>query len=147
MNRLTLVALAGALIMGLPHAAAAADLLPPPGSAAQYETYQPCGEARALNRIVHRFDHQVRNVPGLPPVGISSFANIAEHRYLPALPDRPIARRYCNATVWLTDGNHRRIWYLIESGQGFAGMGDNVEFCIDGFDRWNVYDGHCRVLK
>jgi hypothetical protein len=30
---------------------------------------------------------------------------------------------------------------------GFAGMGDNVEFCVSGFDRWYVYNGRCRVLR
>lgn len=145
MTRPMLAALTGAFFMAMPQAAPAADLGAAP--VARYDLYHPCGEARVLNRIMRRFDHQVRNVPGLPLVSISAFDNIAEHRYLPAIPDRPIARRYCNASVWLSDGNRRHIWYLIESGQGFAGIGDNVEFCVDGFDRWNVYDGHCRVLR
>ena len=28
----------------------------------------------------------------------------------------------------------------------FASIGDNVEFCVSGFDRWMVYNGRCRVL-
>ena len=30
---------------------------------------------------------------------------------------------------------------------GFASIGDNVEFCVAGFDRWMVYNGRCRVLR
>jgi len=107
-----------------------------------------CAEPWVLNRITHRFHHQVHNVPHLPDVDITDFRRIRERRYLPALgEERPIARRYCGATVALSDGRERSIWYLIEGGQGFASIGDNVEFCVSGFDRWMVYNGHCRVLR
>jgi hypothetical protein len=36
---------------------------------------------------------------------------------------------------------------LIEGRMGFAGIGENVEFCVSGFDRWLVYNGRCRVLQ
>ena len=55
--------------------------------------------------------------------------------------DRPIGRTYCGATVILSDGDGRDIWYLIEEGQGYASIGNNVEFCVSGFDRWYVYNG------
>ena len=58
-----------------------------------------------------------------------------------------IARRYCGGTANMSDGQQRTIWYLIEDGMGLAGMGDNVEFCISGLDRWLVYNGSCRVLR
>ncbi len=107
-----------------------------------------CGEPWVLRKITSRFRHQVRHVPHLPQVDITDFRLIHQHRYLPALGEqRPIARRYCGATVDLSDGRSRDIWYLIESGQGFASIGDNVEFCVSGFDRWNVYNGRCRVLR
>lgn len=107
-----------------------------------------CSERWVLNRITRNFAHQVRNVPNLPNVAISDFHNIQENRYLPAQEDRPIGRRYCGATVALSDGGNRDIWYLIEEGQGFAAMGgNNVEFCVSGFDRWLVYNGRCRVLR
>lgn len=106
-----------------------------------------CAENRVLNRISSRFNHQVRNVPNLPLVDIVRFDRIRENRYLPEMPDRPIERRYCQAVVTLSDGNHRDVWYLIEHRTGFAGIGRNVEFCVAGFDRWNVYGGRCRVLR
>jgi capsid protein len=108
-----------------------------------------CAEPRYLAKITKGFDHQVKHVPNLPDVAITDFRNIHEHRYEPGYEtdsDAPIARRYCGAKVVLSDGRSRDLWYLIESRMGFAGMGDNVEFCVSGFDRWNVYNGRCRVL-
>ncbi len=106
-----------------------------------------CGESWVLNRITNRFRYQVTHVPHLEDVSIVDFRGIHEHRYLPAREDRPIGRRYCGATVALSNGRDRTVWYLIEEGQGFASMGDNVEFCVAGFDRWLVYNGRCRVLR
>jgi len=106
-----------------------------------------CAESWVLNKITSRFRHQVSNVPNLPNVAIVDFQRIHQHRYLPASDEWPIGRRYCGATVALSDGQSRSIWYLIEEGQGFASLGDNVEFCVAGFDRWMVYNGRCRVLR
>jgi capsid protein len=58
-----------------------------------------------------------------------------------------IGRRYCGATVVLSDGSKRDLWYLIESRMGFVAANQNVEFCVSGFDRWFVYNGRCRVLR
>jgi hypothetical protein len=106
-----------------------------------------CGEAWVLNRITNRFRYQVRHVPHLPDVDIVDFRGVHQNRYLPASEKWPIARHYCRAQVALSDGRDRSIFYLIERGQGFASMGDNVEFCVSGFDRWMVYNGRCRVLR
>ncbi|MFC3207683.1 hypothetical protein [Aquamicrobium soli] len=106
-----------------------------------------CAQPWVLNRITSRFRYQVHNVPNLPDVAIVDFQRIRENRYLPASEQWPIGRRYCGATVALSDGQSRPIWYLIEEGQGFASVGNNVEFCVAGFDRWMVYNGRCRVLR
>jgi hypothetical protein len=106
-----------------------------------------CGNPKVLGRISARFDHQVRNVPHLPQVAIADFLNVRENRYLPQREDRPIERRYCQAVATLSNGHSRDVWYLIERPMGFAGIGSNVEFCVSGFDRWNVYGGRCRVLR
>ncbi|MDH6229941.1 capsid protein [Mesorhizobium soli] len=106
-----------------------------------------CAESRFLNKIIHRFRYQVRHVPGLPDVEIASFLNIHENRFLPLAYRQPIPRLYCGAQAVLTDGTQHDIWYVIEGGMGFASIGDNVEFCVAGFDRWYVYDGRCRVLR
>ena len=57
-------------------------------------------------------------MPNLKDVRIEQFHRMHEHRYIPAGEDRPIARRYCGATVTLSDGDYREIWYLIEEGHG-----------------------------
>ena len=106
-----------------------------------------CGHDRVLNRIVDRFAYQVRHVPNLPDVGILDFYQVTEVRYEPQGENRPIERRYCRATVALSDGDSRTVRYLIERPMGFAGIGSNVEFCVAGFDRWYVYNGRCRVLR
>ena len=107
-----------------------------------------CMNTGVLGRIQSKFRHQVTHVPNLPNVAITDFQNITLRRWLPAIPEeRPIARLYCGADVSLSDGMQRKIWYLVEEGMGFAGTGYNVEFCVDGFDRWNVYSGACRILR
>ncbi|MCC5778015.1 hypothetical protein H7H48_03060 [Nitratireductor sp. B36] len=106
-----------------------------------------CADARVHSTIQKRFRYQVTHVPNLPNVDIVDFYGSYQTRYSPSSYDSPIERRYCRATARLSDGRDRTIWYLIEYGQGFAGLGNNVEFCVSGFDRWNVYDGHCRVLR
>lgn len=128
---------------GMP-AASAADL---PGYVYEGNDGSVCGDARVLNRITERFRYQVHHVPHLPAVDIVDFRAIHQNRYLPASETWPIARHYCRAQVALSDGRDRSIWYLIERGQGFASIGDNVEFCVSGFDRWLVYNGRCRVLR
>jgi hypothetical protein len=106
-----------------------------------------CEDPLILAKITDRFRHQAFMVHHLPGLRIVDFQQIHEHRYLPYSEDWPIARRYCGATAELSDGRSRTIWYLIEDGMGLAGLGDNVEFCVSGFDRWMVYNGRCRVLR
>lgn len=116
-------------------------------SAAGDRTAAECSNAEILSRIQSKFRHQVTHVPHLPDVDIVEFRKIHQHRYIPFGEKRPIARRYCGATAALSDGKRRTIWYLIEDRMGFAGVGDGVEFCVSGFDRWFVYNGRCRVVR
>lgn len=117
-----------------------------------------CSNNGVLGRIKSRFRYQVTHVPHLPDVSILEFHNINETRYEPANEEWPIARRYCESTVVLSDGSQRTTWYLIEEKMGFSTLaagfglanethGSNVEFCVSGFDRWFVYNGACRVLR
>lgn len=140
--------LAAALVVSVwSGAAQAADYLSDSG---EPQAVGECAEPRYLAKITKGFDYQVKHVPNLPDVAITDFRDIHEHRYEPGYDetdsDAPIARRYCGAKVVLSDGRSRDLWYLIESRMGFAGVGDNVEFCVSGFDRWHVYNGRCRVL-
>lgn len=123
--------------------ARAADLL----SGADADTGSICSNQRVLKSIVSRFSYQTSHVPNLSAAGISAFSDVYQNRYEPGAPAPAISRHYCRAVAVLTDGEQRRVWYMVEEGQGFASIGDNVEFCVAGFDRWNVYDGACRVLR
>ncbi len=58
-----------------------------------------------------------------------------------------VQREYCRATATTTDGQRRPLWYLIERGWGFAGIGSNVEFCLSGLDPWYVYGAQCASLR
>jgi hypothetical protein len=106
-----------------------------------------CDDEKVLNRITSKFRTQAREVHHDKTLAIDGYDNVHQHRYNDEREFRPIARRYCGATVSLNDGRRRTIWYLVERGVGFASVGDNVEFCISGFDRWNVYNNACRVLR
>jgi hypothetical protein len=118
-----------------------------PRYVAPYANSSICAESGYLSRISSKFRYQISHVPYLPDVEIADFQGIHQNRYLPADEDHPIARRYCEATAVMSNGRRHQIFYLIESGMGFAGVGGtNLEFCVNGFDRWKVYDGRCRVL-
>jgi len=39
------------------------------------------------------------------------------------------------------------MYYLIEGGQGLAGTGFHVEFCLRNNDDWRVHNGACRTLN
>lgn len=122
-------------------------LLAAPAAVAGERIARECADPGILASIQSKFDHQVRNIPHLPDVSIDGFRKIHQHRYLPAKEKWPVARRYCGATAELSDGRERYVWYLIEKPWGYAGVGNNVEFCVTGFDRWYVYSGRCRVLR
>jgi hypothetical protein len=154
MTRIVSLALAALLFAGT------VSISPIPANAADVGVAQPsyapqpayadtgvCSDPSVLRSITGRFRYQVRHVPNLPDVEITDFQNVYLNGYYPAREDHPIGRIYCGATVNLSGAYNRNIWYLIELGQGFASIGDNVEFCVDGFDRWFVYNGLCRVLR
>lgn len=63
------------------------------------------------------------------------------HAWSPKHRARRTKHRHRPHRVW------RHVVYVIEGGQGFAGTGYNVQFCIDGLDPWRVNDGHCRVVR
>ena len=142
-------------VLSIAIAAGLAVLTVAAAPAKAHEPYYPlaesalCDDAKMLRKIRARFAHQVRRVYHRDDLAITDFVDIHQHRYHRQDPhwDRPIPRRYCHATALLSDGDYRKIWYLIEGGAGFASIGSNVEFCVSGFDRWNVYNSACRILR
>lgn len=125
------------------------------GAANAHEPYfrdapsSECHDEKMLKRIMKRFRIQAREVHHNDTLEIVGIHEIEQNRYLPqdVHKSRPIARRYCKGHVHLSNGSKRTIWFLIEGGAGFASNSDNVEFCISGMDRWNVYNSACRILR
>lgn len=105
-----------------------------------------CDDANILNVISNRFQNQSSAVNGAG-LRIDAFARVHEHRYDEKTELKHFARRACGATATLSNGLTREVWYLIESDAGLVGLGNTVEFCVSGFDRWNVYNASCRVLR
>lgn len=58
-----------------------------------------------------------------------------------------IARDYCAADAVMTNGEFRTVYYAIEHGVGFAGIGRYVDFCVLGLDPWHVHDAVCRTVR
>lgn len=140
--------LAAALLSVPATVANAADLIAPgPYVAAQPDSF--CAREGYLRSIERRFGIQAREVHHRPELSIVAISDIRENRYEPAMVEpMGIDRLYCKATAAMSDGHTRTVWYLVEYDMGFAGIfGDSVEFCVSGLDRWNVYDGYCRVLR
>jgi len=132
----TLLMLAGA------PAARAADLAVPFTEAAGYDE---CAGANALARIKYNFAWAERKQWHRGFV-IASIGNPRPSGHPYAEPGL-IHRDYCVADAIMTDGTQHEVYYVIEHGQGFAGIGSDVDSCVPGLDPWHVHDGHCRTVR
>ncbi len=119
---------------------------PAPANAFGIRSNAQCESPAVLRAISHRFSIADRNVlkRGL---AIEDYFDIHQNRYVPAGETTMIDRRYCHGKVAMNDGQARTIWYMIEAGQGFAGVGGNVEYCISGLDPWRIYGAYCRSVR
>jgi hypothetical protein len=128
-----------------------------PATAADYMTAQPpaaayvqqptiCSDNGVLGTIDRRFDYTDRHLlhAGLDVV---DFYNMRLTYWRPSDETHLIERHYCVANVIMNDNQPRTVYYLIEGTMGFAGIGDNVEYCIDGLDPWHVYGAHCNSVR
>jgi len=58
-----------------------------------------------------------------------------------------VKRDYCVADTVMTNGAPYPVYYTVEHGLGFAGLGTYVDFCLPGLDPWHVHDGDCRTVR
>ncbi len=58
-----------------------------------------------------------------------------------------VKRDYCMADSVMTNGRSYPVYYVVEHGLGFAGIGRNIDFCVPGLDPWHVHDGDCRTVR
>ncbi|MEE9314407.1 MAG: hypothetical protein V3V02_07140 [Rhizobiaceae bacterium] len=111
----------------------------------QSKTFPQCDDIKVLGKIVERFNW-AEEATWNRGFYLQDIERVRE-RVVQGTRRYQIPRRYCRAHARLTNGKHPTLFYLIEGGQGFAGNSFNVEFCLGGLDRWNEYDGSCRVLR
>lgn len=110
-----------------------------------HKSFPQCDEARVLSKIISRFNWAERR-QWKRGFGLEEVRQPRE-RTGEEWPGSDIPRRFCRGHAILSNGTHPTVHYLIEGGQGFAGNGFKVEFCVDGLDPWRVYDGRCRVVR
>ena len=137
--------LAALTLLALTSSASAADGPGPAMHAASVGHAASCAQSWVLRHIKGRFAHAERRV--------------LKRGYLMASLEKPrasgqpyaqpglIARDYCMADAIMTNGDMRAVYYTIERGVGFAGIGSNVDFCVLGLDPWHVHDGACRAVR
>lgn len=123
-----------------------------PVAAADYPGDRPgsvsdaCGNPAVLGFITSDFGYRANHYLK-QDIAIAEIRGIHQKRVELRDETHLVQREYCRATATTTDGERRPLWYLIERGWGFAGIGSNVEFCVGGFDPWYVYGAQCASLR
>ena len=104
-----------------------------------------CDNSGALNRIVGRFGWAERTQwhRGFEIQSIDNPRPSGHHFAEPGL----VVRDYCVADSVMTNGSFYPVYYTIEHGLGFVGIGRYVDFCVPGLDPWHVHDGDCRTVR
>ncbi len=105
----------------------------------------PCADLRLLRSIADRFAWAEKNTwhRGFLMASIQN-GRLGEHGYFePGL----IHREYCRADAVMTNGRTHPVYYTIEFGQGFASIGNYVDFCVLDLDPWRIHDEACRTVR
>jgi hypothetical protein len=104
-----------------------------------------CEEHEPLNMIRRRFSTKEGKFWN-SDLKIAGFERIEEVAWQPWAPGT-IPRRFCKATVVVTDGVRRPMYYSITEDGGMIGIGIGVEFCVVGLDREWAYQQDCQRAK
>jgi hypothetical protein len=105
----------------------------------QYEgVLPPCDYPDALLKIRERFRNK-ENEFWHTHLNILMFENIRETAFRPWAVNT-IPRRFCRATVEISDGSKRPIYYSIAEDAGMIGATWGVEWCVGGLDRNWAYN-------
>lgn len=113
--------------------------------AARAET-SACSDGGVLSFIDHRFDYKASHYLRAD-LDILAIHSVQPQAVSLRDPTHPVERVYCHAKADMNDGRRRDLWYMIESGMGFAGLGQRIRFCISGLDPWHVDGRHCRSVR
>lgn len=104
-----------------------------------------CTEPLALGTISMRFAETERMYWNAA-MNISTFQNVREVAFRP-WGEGFQPRRYCAATVTLSDARQHTIWYSLIEDSSFQGYTWGVEWCIDGLDRNLAYAPNCKMAR
>lgn len=117
-----------------------------PAAAFSGGDFPACDAPQVLNYIQKRFVWTDRKLlkRGL---AIDSIEQAHHNRSRSGREYWSVPRLYCHGTAHMNDGHKRQIWWLIEGGMGFAGLRDNLEFCISGLDPLKVHGAWCRSVR
>jgi hypothetical protein len=74
------------------------------------------------------------------------FEHIREVAWEP-WPSGTIPRRFCSASVLVSDGKRRQIYYSIAEDAGMIGATYGVDFCVVGLDRDWTYNPQCQLAR
>jgi hypothetical protein len=115
-------------------------------SGPRYDSNVPlCDEHGPLDHIVANFgtkEHRFWNSQ-LQLVGFEKIREVAWEPWMSGT----IPRRYCSASVLVSDGKWRSIYYSIIEDGGIIGATYGVEFCVVGLDRNWAYNPACRMAR
>lgn len=110
------------------------------------ETGKPlpaCTDTKVVNAAL-KFANKAE--PVYRAVRVASLDRVYEQR-LEVDDPSPLARRYCQARAHLENGRIAHAYFRIEEADGFVGLGWAVNVCLEPYDKWRVYDGHCRTAR
>lgn len=109
------------------------------------EADNPCADPDVLRRMADRFAWAERKTwhRGFVMASIEN-GRTGEHSFFePGI----VHREYCRADSLMTNGRRHAVYYTIEFGQGFASIGNYVDFCVVGLDPWRIHDEACRAVR
>ena len=115
-------------------------------SGPRYDHYVPlCTDYGPLDKIIGRFANKEGDFwnSSLRIVGFEQIREIAWEPW----SSGTIPRRYCTASVLVSDGKRHAINYSIIEDGGIIGSTYGVEWCVVGLDRNWAYNPACRAAR
>ena len=115
-------------------------------SGPRYDSNVPlCEEHGPLDKIAARFGTKEGRFwnSALTIVGFEQIREVAWEPW----PSGTMPRRFCTASVLVSDGKRHRINYSIIEDGGMIGGGYGVEWCVADLDRNWAYNPSCRAAR
>jgi hypothetical protein len=105
----------------------------------------PCDSQAALDKIASRFGEK-ESAFWNSRLKIAGFDKVREIAFRPWAANT-IPRRFCSATVYISDGSRRPMHYSIGEDTGIIGATWGVEWCVVGLDRNWAYNPACQMAQ